>query len=304
MVTSLAPLIGYDAAAGIAKEAYRSGRTVRQVALEAGVLSKPRSWRRLLIPGRRPREASRVARRPTVVGGADSGLESRHGSAGECPPHPALRHGLLLRGGSRAGRSDSWSGGRSSSVGIPTAGGSWRRQVTRRAPSGSTRRCLRRGPGGSVPTSSSCVPTSPAIAASRRRSSGSSTASLRLVQTLSLDEAFLDVSQHLERFGHATAVAQAIRRRVAEERRLTVSVGVGPNRLVAKIASDQDKPDGLTVIPPHRVLEFLAPLSVHAAFPESARRPRPRCSGSECARSSDLTGALAGGVGGSLRAPR
>jgi len=83
-----------------------------------------------------------------------------------------------------------------------------------------------------------------------------------LVQTLSLDEAFLDVSRHLERFGHATAVAQAIRRRVAEERRLTVSVGVGPNRLVAKIASDQDKPDGLTVIPPRRVLEFLAPLPV------------------------------------------
>lgn len=83
-----------------------------------------------------------------------------------------------------------------------------------------------------------------------------------LLQTLSLDEAFLDVSQHLERFGHATAVAQAIRRRVAAERRLTVSIGVGPNRLVAKIASDQDKPDGLTVVPPRRVLEFLEPLSV------------------------------------------
>jgi DNA polymerase-4 len=49
---------------------------------------------------------------------------------------------------------------------------------------------------------------------------------------------------------------------VRSERRLTVSVGVGPNRLVAKIASDRNKPDGLTVVPPSRVLDFLAPLEV------------------------------------------
>ena len=83
-----------------------------------------------------------------------------------------------------------------------------------------------------------------------------------LIQTLSLDEAFLDVSGHLDRFGSATAIAEDIRRRVREERRLTVSVGVGPNKLVAKIASDQDKPDGLTVVRPSQAAAFLAPLPV------------------------------------------
>jgi DNA polymerase-4 len=83
-----------------------------------------------------------------------------------------------------------------------------------------------------------------------------------LVQTLSLDEAYLDVSEHLGAFGSATAIAEDIRRRVREERRLTVSVGVGPNKLVAKIASDQDKPDGLTVVRPSKAAAFLAPLPV------------------------------------------
>lgn len=83
-----------------------------------------------------------------------------------------------------------------------------------------------------------------------------------LVQTVSLDEAYLDVSERLEPWGSATAVARAIRRRVREETRLTVSVGVGPNRLIAKIASDFDKPDGLTVVRPGKVLDFLAPLPV------------------------------------------
>jgi DNA polymerase-4 len=83
-----------------------------------------------------------------------------------------------------------------------------------------------------------------------------------VIQTLSLDEAFLDVSEHLGEFGSATAIAVDIRRRVREERRLTVSVGVGPNKLVAKIASDFDKPDGLTVVRPSEVEAFLAPLPV------------------------------------------
>jgi DNA polymerase-4 len=83
-----------------------------------------------------------------------------------------------------------------------------------------------------------------------------------IIQTLSLDEAFLDVSEHLGEHGSATAIAIDIRRRVREERRLTVSVGVGPNKLVAKIASDFDKPDGLTVVRPSGVEAFLAPLPV------------------------------------------
>ncbi len=83
-----------------------------------------------------------------------------------------------------------------------------------------------------------------------------------LVQPASLDEAYLDVTEHLGEFPSATAVAREIRRRVLAERRLTVSIGVGPNRLIAKIASDFNKPNGLTVVKPHQVLDFLTPLSV------------------------------------------
>ncbi len=94
------------------------------------------------------------------------------------------------------------------------------------------------------------------------------------LQPVSIDEAYLDVTDHLRDWGTATAVAKEIRRRVREERGLTVSVGVGPSRLIAKIASDWKKPDGLTVVPPHRVLEFLAPLPVrklHGVGPATER---------------------------------
>jgi DNA polymerase-4 len=87
-----------------------------------------------------------------------------------------------------------------------------------------------------------------------------------VIQPLSLDEAFLDVTEHLGRFGSGTAVAEDIRRRVWEERRLTISVGVAPNKLVAKIASDFRKPDGLTVVRPHEVVSFLAPLPVRRLY--------------------------------------
>lgn len=95
-----------------------------------------------------------------------------------------------------------------------------------------------------------------------------------LVQAVSIDEAYLDVTAHLGESGSATAVAREIRRRVREERELTVSVGVGPNRLVAKIASDFRKPDGLTVVPPAKVREFLDLLPVrrlHGVGPATER---------------------------------
>jgi DNA polymerase-4 len=85
-----------------------------------------------------------------------------------------------------------------------------------------------------------------------------------LLESVSIDEAYLDVSDHLGPWGSASAVAREIRRRVREERGLTVSVGVGPNKLVAKIASDFEKPDGLTVVPPARVEGFLEPLPVRS----------------------------------------
>jgi DNA polymerase-4 len=87
-----------------------------------------------------------------------------------------------------------------------------------------------------------------------------------ILQPLSLDEAFLDVSEHLGDFSSATAVAEDIRRRVREERRLTVSIGVAPNKLVAKIASDFRKPDGLTIVRPHEVEAFLGPLPVRRLY--------------------------------------
>lgn len=87
-----------------------------------------------------------------------------------------------------------------------------------------------------------------------------------IIQPLSLDEAFLDVSDHLGELGSATAVAEDIRRRVREERGLTVSIGVAANKLVAKIASDFRKPDGLTVVRPHEVEAFLAPLPVRRLY--------------------------------------
>ena len=83
-----------------------------------------------------------------------------------------------------------------------------------------------------------------------------------LVQGLSLDEAFLDVtaSSHIE--GGAVEIARGIKRRIAARTGLTASVGVAANKLVAKIASDLMKPDGLTVVEPERVHAVLDPLPV------------------------------------------
>lgn len=95
------------------------------------------------------------------------------------------------------------------------------------------------------------------------------------IQPLSLDEAYLDVTEVFTPFGTATNLAKEIRRRVKGETGLTVSVGVAPNKLIAKIASDQNKPDGLTVVAPAKVLGFLAPLPVsrlHGVGPVTTRK--------------------------------
>jgi len=83
-----------------------------------------------------------------------------------------------------------------------------------------------------------------------------------IVQGLSLDEAFLDVTASLELFGDAVTIAHRVKTRIRETTGLTASVGVAPNKLIAKIASDLDKPDGLTVVEAHRIHEVLDPLSV------------------------------------------
>src|SRR3954470_12146428 len=83
-----------------------------------------------------------------------------------------------------------------------------------------------------------------------------------LIEPLSLDEAYLDVTQNKTAIPTATRVAQTIRQQIRVELNLTASAGVAPNKFLAKIASDWKKPDGLFVIQPHQVQEFLLPLRV------------------------------------------
>src|SRR5579884_2342366 len=83
-----------------------------------------------------------------------------------------------------------------------------------------------------------------------------------LIEPLSLDEAYLDVTENKTGLPTATRVAIAIRKQIREELNLTASAGVAPNKFLAKIASDWKKPDGLFVIQPEEVDSFLLPLSV------------------------------------------
>lgn len=83
-----------------------------------------------------------------------------------------------------------------------------------------------------------------------------------LVEPLSLDEAYLDVTVNKINEPSATRIAMAIKKEIFETTGLTASAGVGPSMFVAKIASDYKKPDGLTVVPPEKVLEFILPLPV------------------------------------------
>src|SRR5690349_23229018 len=81
-----------------------------------------------------------------------------------------------------------------------------------------------------------------------------------LIEPLSLDEAYLDVTASKSGLSSATATAEAIRAAIRQETSLTASAGVAPSKFLAKIASDWRKPDGLFVIRPHQVEAFLAPL--------------------------------------------
>ncbi len=83
-----------------------------------------------------------------------------------------------------------------------------------------------------------------------------------LIEPLSLDEAYLDVTENKVGEPLARQIAQSIRARIKSELNLTASAGVGPNKFIAKVASDIKKPDGLCVIPPEKVLDFVAKLPV------------------------------------------
>jgi DNA polymerase-4 len=83
-----------------------------------------------------------------------------------------------------------------------------------------------------------------------------------LVEPLSLDEAFLDVGPSQQLFGTGLQIAQRIKQEIFEETQLIASVGVAPNKFLAKIASDLEKPDALVVVDPDHIDSFLAPLPI------------------------------------------
>ncbi|MFC4290858.1 DNA polymerase IV [Sphingorhabdus arenilitoris] len=96
-----------------------------------------------------------------------------------------------------------------------------------------------------------------------------------LIQPLSLDEAYLDVTHDKQGIGSAIKIARAIRAAIAEETGLTASAGVSYNKFIAKIASDQNKPDGMCVILPEQGPDFVASLPVrrfHGVGPRTAEK--------------------------------
>lgn len=96
-----------------------------------------------------------------------------------------------------------------------------------------------------------------------------------IIQPLALDEAALDLTDHLAPFGSATQIAERIRQEIAAATGLTASAGVSYNRFLAKLASDQRKPNGLFVIPPKDGPAFIATLPIdrfHGIGPATARR--------------------------------
>jgi len=77
-----------------------------------------------------------------------------------------------------------------------------------------------------------------------------------------IDEAFLDVSARVRDYAEAEALAKQIKREISKKEQLTCSIGIGPNKLIAKMASDYQKPDGLTIVKENEAEAFLAPLPV------------------------------------------
>ncbi|MCP3736492.1 DNA polymerase IV [Sphingomonas sp. RP10(2022)] len=95
------------------------------------------------------------------------------------------------------------------------------------------------------------------------------------IEPLSLDEAYLDVTEDRCGLGSAKAIAEDIRARIRADTGLTASAGVSYNKFIAKLASDQNKPDGICVIPPHKGAAFVASLPVkrfHGVGPVTAKR--------------------------------
>ena len=82
------------------------------------------------------------------------------------------------------------------------------------------------------------------------------------VEAASIDEAYLDISGLERLIGRPEQIGRLIKQKILDATGLTASVGIGPNRLIAKLGSEHRKPDGLTVVPPEKVADFLAPMPV------------------------------------------
>ncbi len=87
-----------------------------------------------------------------------------------------------------------------------------------------------------------------------------------VVEAASIDEAYLDLTSAQRHFSSPYAIGQHIRAVVCDEQQITCSVGIGPSKFVAKMASRAAKPDGLTEVPPHHVADFLHPLAVETMY--------------------------------------
>lgn len=94
------------------------------------------------------------------------------------------------------------------------------------------------------------------------------------IEALSIDEAFLDCTASIHLFGGALSLARALQKRIFEKTRLSASVGVAPNKFIAKVASDLNKPNGLTVCRPGQEAAFLAPLPVRRLWGAGPRTVR------------------------------
>lgn len=102
-----------------------------------------------------------------------------------------------------------------------------------------------------------------------------------VLEPLSLDEAFLDVSGAIRRLGPPATIGQLIRDTVHDEQRVTCSVGVAPSKFVAKLASGLAKPDGMVIVPVDEVVPFVQQLPVGALWGWGSEPRRP-CCGSAC----------------------
>lgn len=91
------------------------------------------------------------------------------------------------------------------------------------------------------------------------------------IQRVSIDEAFLDLSGSVHLYGSIANIGKAIKKAISDEVNLTASIGISNSKSVAKIASDFDKPDGLTIVPPDQIQQFLDPLSISRLWGAGAK---------------------------------